>query len=398
MFTLYRRHESSCPHRPKGHRYTRCNCPIWMDGYDDHGKRQRRSLKTRDWRHAADILDRLEHHAPLPADPVDKGKRLADAVAEYLADCEARNLAASTLKSYRIFLAFLVNFCPPLLREIDAATLSRFRQSRTVRKRPVKAGTHIKELQYLRMFFGFCMDRGWISNNPASALKAPIADRQPTMPFTRDEVSAMLAACDKLDNRDPTDVPYYRARAKALLLTLLYTGLRISDVVQLKRSAVDDSGRLLLRVMKTRVPLYLPLRPEVTAALKALPKDSPYFFWTGTSALASGISSARGTVERVARIAGVVKATPHRFRDTFSVFLLESGADIRTVQLLLGHTSLRTTERHYAPFVPTMQGRLNEAVDLLHFSDAPLTVNAIQDTGRDAKRNVLPFSPRKRPA
>lgn len=399
MFSLYRRHEETCPHRAKGIRHVRCACPIWMDGYDDRGTRQRRSLRTRDWRHAMDILERIDNNVPLPADPVDKGKRLPDAIADYLADCEARNLTANTINGYRILLEFLQAFAPPMLRDINTDTLVRFRQTRTVRKRAIKTGTVAKELTYLRSFFTFCISRGWISSNPASALRFPKVDRMPTLPFTRDEVAAMLAACDELRNRNPAKTDYFQTRAKALLLTLLYTGLRISDVVQLKRSAVDDSGRLLLRVMKTKVPLYVPLRPEVAAALRSLPGDSPYFFWSGSSALATGISAARHTVERVAKIAGVADAHPHRFRDTFSVFLLESGADLRTVQLLLGHTSIKTTEQHYAPFVPTMQRRLNEAVGVLHFSDAPLRVDSIENAGRDSQSNVLPFTPRsKRPA
>lgn len=369
-----------------------------MDGYDARGHRQRRSLKTRDWRHATDILDRIENATPLPADPIDKGKRLSDAVKEYLADCAARNLTPATLKGYRILLAFLENSCPLMLRDVDTGALSRFRQSRMVRERNVKAGTHMKELTYLRSFFAFCVSRGWIDSNPASALKAPKADRMPTMPFTKEEVAAMLEACDRLD-LTKTLISFSRAKSKALLLTLLYTGLRISDVVQLRRSAVDDSGRLLLRVMKTKVPLYIPLRPEVADALKALPNDSPFFFWNGTSALATGISTARRTVERIAKTAGVSNAIPHRFRDTFSVSLLESGADLRTVQLLLGHTSIKTTELHYAPFVPTMQQRLTDAVSVLHFSGAPLAVDASKDASRDPQRNVLPFAARvKRPA
>ena len=58
---------------------------------------------------------------------------------------------------------------------------------------------------------------------------------------------------------------------------------------------------------------------------------------------------------------------PHRFRDTFAVELLLCGEDIRTVQLLLGHTSLRTTERHYSPFVSAFQQRLDRATAKLKF-------------------------------
>ena len=67
-------------------------------------------------------------------------------------------------------------------------------------------------------------------------------------------------------------------------------------------------------------------------------------------------------------LAGVkIKGQPHRFRDTFSVSLLSKGEELRTVQLLLGHTSVKTTEKHYAPFVESFQRVLDAATAKLDF-------------------------------
>lgn len=65
-----------------------------------------------------------------------------------------------------------------------------------------------------------------------------------------------------------------------------------------------------------------------------------------------------------------MKGHPHRFRDTFSVSLLEKGEDLRTAQLLLGHTSIKTTEKHYAPFVQSFQRILDAATAKLDFGTA----------------------------
>ena len=65
-----------------------------------------------------------------------------------------------------------------------------------------------------------------------------------------------------------------------------------------------------------------------------------------------------------------VKGHPHRFRDTFSVTLLEKGEDLRKVQLLLGHKSTRTTEKHYAPFVESFQAMLDAATSKLDFGES----------------------------
>ena len=92
----------------------------------------------------------------------------------------------------------------------------------------------------------------------------------------------------------------------------------------------------------------------------------PYFFWNGESKLYTAIGNTRRTVTRILTTAGI-EGHPHRFRDTFSVSLLEKGEDLRTVQLLLGHTSIRTTEKHYAPFVDSFQRILDAATAKLDF-------------------------------
>ena len=120
--------------------------------------------------------------------------------------------------------------------------------------------------------------------------------------------------------------------------------------------------------MKTGVPLYIKLHPDCISALKALPVESPrYFFWSGNGRVESQTGSARRTVACLAKIAGV-PARPHRFRDTFAVELLLAGEDIRKVQLLLGHKSIKTTEKHYAPWVQRFQQGLDTAVSKLAFA------------------------------
>jgi len=106
------------------------------------------------------------------------------------------------------------------------------------------------------------------------------------------------------------------------------------------------------------------------------------------------VGSARRTIACVLKLADVVDGHPHRFRDTFSVTLLQNGTDLRTVQLLLGHTSIKTTEKHYAPFVASMQKTLDDAVSTLHFGlvDAHPPVNTVHDTLGNAKADVLPFT------
>jgi len=223
------------------------------------------------------------------------------------------------------------------------------------------------------------------------------------MPFDSAEVTALIQACDRISNQNSLVVARSRPRCRALVLTMLYTGFRISDAVKLKREDVDmATGMVTICMMKTGVPLRLALHPDALKALAALPVESPYFFWNGTTRFEAAIDLARRTLQRLMKLAGIKGGHPHRLRDTFAVELLvnggpdRKGVDLRTVQLLLGHTSTKTTEKHYAPFVASMQRGLDQAVSTLHFGSAPAPngkppVNAKKNALRNSNRNVLTF-------
>jgi hypothetical protein len=85
-------------------------------------------------------------------------------------------------------------------------------------------------------------------------------------------------------------------------------------------------------------------------ALNAIP-DSTYYFWTGISKPKSAVGDWQSSLKRLFELGGVPDARAHRFRDTFSVELLLAGVPIERVSILLGHQSVRITEKHYAPWV-----------------------------------------------
>lgn len=373
------------------------------------GQRQRRALNTRSWSHAQARLNEFESGRIAIPDPPSKSPSLYAAIASYLEDCLARNLAPGTVVSYKNSLAHLKEFFTPA-RKLDTLTLIDLTNYRAARKvsdaepplggtsaggsaqagatRAITSSTATKEIGTLRAFFTFCADREWIAKNPAKKLRVPKVTRVPTMPFIADEISRMIAACDRIENNNPAGVERARLRARALLLTLLYTGFRLSDAVQLERSRLDTrTGKLMIRTMKTGTDLYLRMPSVAFDALAALPVESSYFFWSGNGKLTTALRSARRTVDCILRVSGVLNGHPHRFRDTFSVKLLDNGTDLRTVQLLLGHSSIKTTEKHYAPFVASTQRIVDEAVSRLQFgASAPNCqppVNAQQDAFRN---------------
>ena len=203
MLSLWRRHTKSCRFRVRGRAYTKCHCPVWVDG-EVSGKRVRASLDTRDWARAGRKAAALESEV---ADGR-KRKSVAAATAAFLEQC---SVESSTFKKYARLMGFLADFAKAkgleCVDECGLEFLDAYRSGRNV-----CALTWQKELQILRSFFGFCMDRQWIADNPARKMKMP-SDPKPKerVPYTSEDVTKIIAACDSFGRH-----AYERLRARAI--------------------------------------------------------------------------------------------------------------------------------------------------------------------------------------
>jgi site-specific recombinase XerD len=216
---------------------------------------------------------------------------------------------------------------------------------------PVSAG---KKLERLRSFFKFCMDSGWIQDNPARLLKAPKVKQKPTLPFSPEEWEKVLWATELYPDRPKGR----RAQVKAFILLLRHSGLRIGDAVSLEAKRIRD-GKLLLYTAKAGTPVWLPLPEEVVSALQRIP-DPDRFFWSGIGKLKSAVADWQRTLAKLFKLAGV-KGHAHMLRDFFAVDLLNHGVSLENVAALLGNT-VRIAEKHYAPWVKSRQDSLERAV------------------------------------
>src|ERR1700674_482697 len=132
------------------------------------------------------------------------------------------------------------------------------------------------------------------------------------------------------------------------------------------RERLSDDGKIFLYRAKTGVPVYVPIPPDIAEILRALPSSNPrYFFWTGNGDPQTACKGWRRSLTRLFEIANIREpdGTPkrchaHMFRDTFAVELLNKGVPIDRVSLVLGHSSVKVTEKHYAPFVKERQQQL----------------------------------------
>ena len=142
------------------------------------------------------------------------------------------------------------------------------------------------------------------------------------------------------------------------MLLLRYSGMRISDAVQLTADRITGR-RLFLYMQETGEPVNVVLPDFVLKALEKTPRvTDKHFFWSGQSKLDSIVRSWQARLRRLFELAEIPNGHPHRLRDRFAVELLLAGVLIERVSLLLGHTSVRITERHYNPWNQARQEQI----------------------------------------
>jgi integrase len=333
------------------------------------GERVNKTLGLRDWTAANEIIRDWEIARTVTKEKA-AGVPVRDACDTFLADVEAQRLSAASLKKYRVLLInerklenrerhspSLAEFCEgkgvQFTNQITPPVLLRFRSEW---KDGALSGA--KKLERLRCFGRFLVDQGWWKENLALKLKRPTVVGPPTMPYTREEVTALLAACGQFTDWHGQANQENARRARAFILFLRYSALRIGDAASCPVDRLQ-ANRLFLYTQKTGVPVYVPLPPFVVGALEACPRASErYWFWTGIGSKETLAGNWRRTFRRLCEIAGVQGGHPHRFRDTMAVELLLEGVPMERVSILLGHSSVKITERHYAPWVQARQAQL----------------------------------------
>lgn len=307
-------------------------------------------------RKKAVALDDPQEHIFKPVD---------EAVTAFLGHCGSEGLTDSTVSKYRNALAKLTDFCKAgdidSLAELTTEKLDRFRAGRVLK--PITAS---KELEILRVFLGFCMDRGWVRDNAARRIKPPRNIKpNEVVPFTSAEITAMLKACNSFGKSQ-----YERLRVRAMILTLRYTALRIGDVSLLARDRISKDGeqwRIFLRTEKSGQPVFLPVPPDMKAALDCVPAplrnpESRYFFWNGIGKPKTHKAHVDRALRTLFREAGVRGAHVHRFRHTLATELLGRGASFEDVADILGN-SPEIVRKHYGKWSSARQSRIDDLMN-----------------------------------
>ncbi|MFN2556670.1 MAG: tyrosine recombinase XerC [Nitriliruptorales bacterium] len=230
-----------------------------------------------------------------------------------------------------------------------------------------------RKVSVARSFFAFLARRGYTAHDPGPMLRSPKQAQHLPRVLRPDQVAALLTS------PDPATPAGKRDRA---LLELLYgCGARVAEACELDLGRLDLRQRQVRLLGKGRKERIVPLgEPAVDALAEYLSEGRPALAALaaarpdrGISAQSNavflnsrggplGVRSARTIIERAARSAGLGRVTPHTLRHSCATHLLEGGADLRSVQELLGHVSLATTQR----YTHLSRGRLVEVYASAH--------------------------------
>jgi integrase/recombinase XerD len=281
----------------------------------------------------------------------------------FLSFCRVeKGLAANTISSYRTDLERFSSFIQVPEQAATADTLSRYLASLyDAMMSPRSIARHVATL---RSFYGYLAREGVIAGDPAEFLSAP--KQWSTLPkyLNREDVDRLLAA--------PPEGKASGIRDRAMLEMLYATGVRVSELCGLELAAIERQMGLLRVIGKGNKQRVVPFGESAGQALdrylaEARPRllkgrASRHLFVTARGA-AMTRQSFWVLLRKHGRSVGIFhRLTPHVVRHSFATHLLEGGADLRSVQIMLGHADISTTQ----VYTHVARTRLRETVDRHH--------------------------------
>ncbi len=260
-----------------------------------------------------------------------------------------RNASVHTLRNYGMDLADFQGFT-----EIDNISLVDKRMIRGylthLNQKKATKRTILRRLSALRSFFKYLLKEGAISQNPLEEIDAPKLEKAIPAPLSREEVNRLF--------QQPDTQTYLGFRDRAIMELFYSSGLRISELVGLDRTDFDAEN-LTLRVKgKGKKERIIPTTKNAAAWLNSYlnhperildselhqaEKNHTAIFLNKWGERIS-VRSVDRNFKLYLKLSGLAaKATPHTIRHTIATHLLENGMDLKTIQILLGHSSLSTT-------------------------------------------------------
>lgn len=246
---------------------------------------------------------------------------------------------------------------------VDSNTVREFLSF--LRQQEYSKATTARKLATLRSFYKFLMRRGYVTTNPVASIRTPKLEKRLPKFLTIEDVQKLLNA--------PEAGTLLGSRDRAMLETLYSTGVRVSELVALQVADVDYTGECLKVAGKGRKQRITPIGQTALGAIRRYldmrrsdPRNTqfdsePLFVNKHGKRLST--RSVRRKLDKYLIQAGLDPTiSPHTLRHTFATHMLNNGADLRSVQELLGHHSISTTQI----YTHVSTSRMKEAFDQAH--------------------------------
>ena len=266
-----------------------------------------------------------------------------------------RRISGHTLDGYgrdlRKFLQFITGHLgyPPGLQDLEALKPRDFRGYLASRHAEGLArSSTARAMSTLRNFFRFMERRGVVENAAIGAIKTPKVPHSVPKALTMEDALTTVITVGDL-----SDEPWIGKRDTAVMLLLYGCGLRIGEALGLDRGQVPEEEDSIVVTGKGDKQRLVPVLPVVGSAIRdyveacphELSVDGPLFVGKRGKRLLARVIQRQMALLR-ARLGLPETATPHALRHSFATHLLGRGGDLRTIQELLGHASLSTTQRY----------------------------------------------------
>ena len=253
-----------------------------------------------------------------------------------------KNYSVHTILNYRLDLEGFKKFLSDTdIEKVEYLTLRKYLA--VLKEKNLGTRTIGRRLSTLRSFFKFLTREGYLKTNPILVLSSPKQEKHLPQFMTEEEVSRLIESAFAKNEKDERGL-----RDRAVLETFYSSGMRISEVVGLSIADIDFIGGIVKVMGKGKKERIVPIGETAIAAirgyLKKRKKQSEALFLNknGRRITARGT---RNIVVKYIRLAGIKQGvSAHTFRHSFATHLLNRGADLRTVQELLGHANLSTTQ------------------------------------------------------
>ena len=287
-----------------------------------------------------------------------------------LEELQRRNYAQTTAQAYTLALRQFAAYFHRPPDQLGPEHIREF-QLHLIRDRRLAAATVKQRMAAVQFFFAQTLKRPYLRQD----FPYPKLPRRLPVVLSQDEVASLIDSANNLAHR-------------AMLMTLYSTGLRRSEVARLKVNDID-SQRMVIRVCqgKGRKDRDVPLSPKLLETLREYwrwKRPSSYLFPGGAANHGKDVPITGKALwhacKNAIRRAGIQKKVgPHTLRHSYATHLLEAGADLRTIQLLLGHTDIK----HTTVYLHLSQRHLHAVTNPLE----SLMISAPQDAPRRRKQS-----------